>query len=228
MREFSAPKSVVMNIKLPKKFLHLFAKAALFLIFFFFFFFFVYFSLSSDFFNHTNFWFFLSNTLIFIIALDSGAFSSPSSFIPAAKPNPTSPQHNFNNTIVVNELPNSPIPAQKEEEEEEEEEEITIPLTTEISIPPKFNNPIKPYQRSKSEKDIKRMAGKAKKITMKRSKTMIRQDATSTKEKEEEEEEEEEEKNEFTKMTDEELNRRVEEFIERFNRQIRLQQINEH
>lgn len=49
---------------------------------------------------------------------------------------------------------------------------------------------------------------------------MIKQNGTSTKEKEEE-------NDEFTKMTDEELNRRVEEFIERFNRQIGLQEMNE-
>lgn len=40
-----------------------------------------------------------------------------------------------------------------------------------------------------------------------------------------EEEEASKEDNEFEGMTDEELNRRVEEFIERFNRRIRLQDL---
>ncbi|XP_038895571.1 uncharacterized protein LOC120083777 [Benincasa hispida] len=211
MRGFSAAKSLVMGIKLPKKFLHLFAKAALFLLSFF-----IYFSLSSNLFNHTNFWFFLTNTLIFIIAADSGAFSPPSSFVAATDTVPTPPK-DFNKIVVVKEPPNSPILTQNEEEEE-----IIIQLTTEkTSIPPKFNNSRKSYQRSKSEKEIKRLREKAGKITMKRSKTMIRHDTTTTKKKEEE-------KDEFAEMTNEELNRRVEEFIERFNRQIRLQEINEH
>ncbi|CAK9327599.1 unnamed protein product [Citrullus colocynthis] len=209
MRGFSTAKSLVMAINLPKKFLHLFAKGALFLLFFFIFFSVFKLSLSTDLSNHTNFWFFLSNTLIFIIAADSGAFSPPPTFTAAAKTISSPPQHNLNKTVVVNEPPN------------EEEEEIIIPLTTEISIPPEFNNPRRSYQqRSKSEKEITRVGEKARKITMRRSKTMIRHDMTLTKKKEEEE-------NEFAEMTNEELNRRVEEFIERFNRQIRLQKTNE-
>lgn len=94
-----------------------------------------------------------------------------------------------------------------------------VSIISEISIPPEFNNPRRSYQRSKSEKEIKRVGEKARKIMMRRSKMMIRHDMTSTKKEEEE--------NEFAEMTNEELNRRVEEFIERFNRQIRLQKTNE-
>ncbi|XP_022927241.1 uncharacterized protein LOC111434146 [Cucurbita moschata] len=191
-----------MAMKPRRKFLHLYAEEAL-CFFAFLLSLFIYFSafnLSlSTLFRHTTFWFCLSNTLIFIIAAHSRAFSQPPTFNAAASSViiPTPPPNNFN----------SGNPTENHQQQQ-------IPLPTEISI----NNPRKSYDRSKSEKAIRRVA-KETKIAMRRSKTMTRNDATSTRN------EKEETKNELAEMSNEELNKKVEEFIERFNRQMRLQAI---
>ncbi|XP_023520396.1 uncharacterized protein LOC111783708 isoform X2 [Cucurbita pepo subsp. pepo] len=182
-----------MAMKPRRKFLHLYAEEALcfsaFLLSLF-----IYFSafnLSlSTLFRHTTFWFCLSNTLIFIIAAHSRAFSPPPTFNSAAVIIPTPPQNNFN----------SGNPTENHQQQQ-------IPLPTEISI----NNSRKSYDPSKSEKAMRRVA-KETKMAMRRSKTMTRN-------------EKEETKNELAEMSNEELNKRVEEFIERFNRQMRLQAI---
>ncbi|XP_023001471.1 uncharacterized protein LOC111495597 [Cucurbita maxima] len=145
----------------------------------------------STLFRHPNFWFCLSNTLVVIIAAHSRAFSPPPTFNAVIIPTP--PPNNFS----------SGNPTENQEQQ--------IPLPTEILIPLELNNSRKSYDRSKSEKAMRRVA-KETKIAMRRSKTMTRN-------------EEEERKNELAEMSNEELNKRVEEFIERFNRQIRLQAI---
>ncbi|KAG7019508.1 hypothetical protein SDJN02_18469, partial [Cucurbita argyrosperma subsp. argyrosperma] len=187
-----------MAMKPRRKCLHLYAEEALCFVAFLLslFIYFSAFNLSlSTLFRHTNFWFCLSNTLIFIIAAHSRAFSPPHT-VNSAVIIPTPPQNNFN----------SGNPTENQQQQ--------IPLPTEISI----NNPRKSYDRSKSEKAIRRVT-KETKIAMRRSKTMTRNDATLTRN------EKEERKKELAEMSNEELNKRVEEFIERFNRQMRLQAI---
>ncbi|XP_022140144.1 uncharacterized protein LOC111010873 [Momordica charantia] len=134
-------------------------------------------------FSDAKFWFCISNTLIFIIAVDFGAFSPP--------PEQIKSKQSENSAVkIVRERPNKSYRETRR------------------------GNSAKTYRRSKSEKAVE----KERKIAMRRSKTM-------TIKLHDEEEEASKEDNEFEEMTDEELNRRVEEFIERFNRRIRLQDL---
>lgn len=213
-------------------------------------------------FNSNIFWFFMSNTLILIIAADYGAFSSskkqkqdhldeeyvkhsqarnhatPSSCVskyeqqvdkqcidPKQELGGTKLLHEKKETLTdvqnsergtiperVLEIVAQNEPKKHSECSNEKKQKPVLLLKAddeEKAKPARIN-----YQRSKSDRFHERMKNRV----MRRSETMKKVEAAKV------EEEEEEEENEFySKMTDEDLNRRVEEFIQKFNRQIRLQ-----
>ena len=78
------------------------------------------------------------------------------------------------------------------------------------SMPLLKTTPVRTYERSKSEKPKRSVSKESKKKMAKRLESGKY-------------EEKELEENEYSKMTDEEMNRRVEEFIQRFNTQMRLE-----
>uniref|UniRef100_A0A0A0M033 Uncharacterized protein n=1 Tax=Cucumis sativus TaxID=3659 RepID=A0A0A0M033_CUCSA len=160
----------------------------------------------------TVFWFFISNTLIFIIAVDYGLFSlsQHKSFhlyedYYYSPPNPK---------LTHFQLQTSSLVVFDEKRETPDEKLETVVQSQRLDSPSKnTTTPVRTYLRRKSEKP-KRI------VSMEISKKMMGKRRSESVKNEGKELEDE---NEFAKMTDEELNRRVEEFIQRFNKQMRLQ-----
>ncbi|KAH6773512.1 hypothetical protein C2S51_011916 [Perilla frutescens var. frutescens] len=162
----------------------------------------------------TKFWFLLSNTLILIIAADSGAFScsknleffdeySSKNNVRYRYSEPTLPPCNFDIKYL-----SSKHHAQVQVEVEYEQEQPQPPEKIIQVVPvvdhakPTLHLHEKPLLTDpKNDRDINIKAGKRGETTL---------------------EEEEEEEEEFSRMSDEELNTRVEEFIRRVNSQIRF------
>ncbi|KDP37992.1 hypothetical protein JCGZ_04635 [Jatropha curcas] len=206
----------------------------------------------SKLFNNTQFWFFISNTLIIIILVDYGAFSCYKD-----------KQHDFNyQEYIIRRRTGAPIfsrqsydpqiiirtciPAEEAQESIQEkrimahqrlipEKKLTTfpegrPRTetstsTQTGFDGNINNvcdkntiTAKTFQRSQSE-IIKR-------VVIDESKNIIRRVETEKYESPQNVEngdEEEDKNNEYANMSNEELNKRFEEFIQKFNSQIRLQ-----
>ncbi|XP_075665700.1 uncharacterized protein LOC142635430 [Castanea sativa] len=171
----------------------------------------------STLFYTTKFWFFLSNTLILIIAVDYGAYSSSKekqdlyqeyvmrtqlkNFPSFVSQNPETPKQNtpkqkvdnFQEKKVVHVFPGRNLQVVIKSDSEKPNEDLREKIKA------------KTYRRSKS--------GQAKRVVIDEGKNIIIRSSETEKNEE----------NEFSTMSDEELNRRVEEFIQRFNREIRLQ-----
>ncbi|CAB4276472.1 unnamed protein product [Prunus armeniaca] len=194
----------------------------------------------STLFHNTKFWFAISNTLILIIAADYGAFSSSndniqdqhlyqeymiyrqarsvSSFVSQY------PEIAFKKSSCPNkhsEVDVDDMKAKNEEVADTQNKEVvqekSVVHVSKGDVQNKGcareNVAAKTYQRSKSEKTKTKGAviDERKKDILKRSEDEKKYEPNTV------------EDNEFSVMSDEELNRRVEEFIQRFNKQIRLQ-----
>ncbi|OMO65726.1 hypothetical protein COLO4_31042 [Corchorus olitorius] len=209
------------------------------------------FSLSpSSLLSNTKFWFVISNTLILIIAADYGAFYSSkekfdlheeyalhsqarsvvaSSFV-SQYPEPEVVKKS--NIIPKEEEVIMISPKDHETKEDDQKNEIAPDekIVEVVKFEPVFENhehPInkaynkisskniiepKTIRRSKSDRVTSVTFHDDKKHILRRSGTEKHETINA-----------EDQENEFSTMSDEELNRRVEEFIQNFNRQIRLQ-----
>ncbi|KAK7359466.1 hypothetical protein VNO77_01426 [Canavalia gladiata] len=198
-------------------------------------------------FNNHIFWFLMSNTLILIIAADYGAFSSSkqkhlydeeyhvSSYVPKYQrvdKKCITPKQEVSEKMLkeINKYTitkNIDVPERlievvaqndpKKHSEYSNEKKLLPPL---LDVDDSFRAcerkpiPVRIYKRSKSDR-----SHRIKRVVIDESVKRMRKPTTMEVEAKVEEE------NEFTTMTNEELNRRVEEFIMKFNRQIRLQAI---
>jgi len=161
----------------------------------------------STLFNTSKFWFFISNTLILIIAAHSGAFSS-------SKPQQDVYEEYCYMMKNASSIVSQPPEVVKEVDDLQEKKVIYIETGFEKpshqeDLQDKIHATTYPRP-SKSEKTKRGVVDEEKKNILRRSET-------------EKHEQPSVEENEFSTMSDEDLNRRFEEFIQRFNTQIRLQ-----
>ncbi|KAH7836817.1 hypothetical protein Vadar_006018 [Vaccinium darrowii] len=209
--------------------------------------------------NTTKFWFFLSNTLILIIAADFGAskkqaeiydeyvektignisFPTFESRYPekeTVKTNNIPPPmvNNLEETqekvkevvVVVDEVRESESEENKEQVvvKDDVKESIEEPEEKMVEFPPNVDHEEAHEEEKEREKSIVNEPNeKQQEEGGKQQGGGGGGGGGEGGQEEEEEEEEEEEDDEFSKMSNEELNRRAEEFIQKFSRQIRLE-----
>ncbi|XP_052179821.1 uncharacterized protein LOC127793083 [Diospyros lotus] len=192
----------------------------------------------SSLFNTTKFWFLISNTLVLIIAADFGAFSSSRNYnIPDLYTSArTSSFPSFESQYREMTKPSIKVENSREEKGHqlhatpEKIKQVVVVVvnnseaTPENKIKKKVEEKVKPEITSKADhnaaRHVRSLSEKAFPVAKKMENQIVLRRTESEKREENHEEEEE---NEFSAMSDEELNRRVEDFIRRSNMQIRLQ-----
>ncbi|KAG6419343.1 hypothetical protein SASPL_121563 [Salvia splendens] len=158
----------------------------------------------------TKFWFIMSNTLILIIAADSGAFSLQD----YAKDNlpPTPLSYNFPTKYVPTITPNHHHHTPQDDSLDQPPEKIIQVVVVAASDD---DHIVLTQETLEIEKQTGGKDDDEKESEIER----VEEEVVETLSEAEREEDE------YSRMSDEEVNERVEEFIRRFNRQIRLQAV---
>ncbi|XP_027343280.1 uncharacterized protein LOC113855851 [Abrus precatorius] len=171
-------------------------------------------------FNNHIFWFLMSNNLILIIAADYGAFSSSKH-----KQDLYDEEHHVSSYVPKYQQVDKKSINPKQELGSEMLIEINQDnITRNIEVPVRVievvsqNDPKKPSENSNEKKPLLKLSLEVdESVVIDESVNKMRRPKSMKVEAQVEEE------NEFTTMTNEELNRKVEEFIQKFNKQIKLQ-----
>lgn len=148
----------------------------------------------------TKFWFILSNTLIFIIAADSRTFDDNN-----VRPEAATQDLPYFQTKHHKTTTSSKHHAQLLVHDDQQPPEKIIGVVVAAADPIESQNALQKQRRRKNEAEKTDDKKKKEEITAEGNERILEED------------------DEFSRMSDEEVNRRVEEFILRFNRQIRVQ-----